>query len=129
MTGNTEDAGTLAYLEDTARQAGLPTTLLDIESIGLRDDGCFVDLDDREIELASSLYPGEWMYTAASGANLAKPPTRWIEPPWKAILSNKGMLPLLWQMFPGHPNLLPAFFDDDPAASQLGSSFVRQPVS
>ncbi|WP_163585845.1 glutathionylspermidine synthase family protein, partial [Klebsiella michiganensis] len=27
-TGNEEDAGTLAYLEDTARQAGLSTTLL-----------------------------------------------------------------------------------------------------
>ena len=128
MTGNTEDAGTLAYLEDTARQAGLPTTLIDIEQIGLRNDGCFVDLDDRPIELAFKLYPWEWMFHDAFGANLAKAPTRWIEPPWKAILSNKGMLPLLWQMFPGHPNLLPAFFDDDPAASQLGTSFVRKPI-
>src|ERR1700732_1796262 len=32
--GNAEDAGTLAYLEDCARQAGLETTLLDIEAIG-----------------------------------------------------------------------------------------------
>src|ERR1700675_3778097 len=37
-TENTEDACTLAYLEDTARQAGLATTLIDIEDIGLRDD-------------------------------------------------------------------------------------------
>jgi glutathionylspermidine synthase len=128
MTGNVEDAGTLAYLEDTARQAGLSTTLIDIEQIGLRDDGAFVDLDDRPIELSFKLYPWEWMFQDAFGANLAKAPTRWIEPPWKAILSNKGMLPLLWQMFPGHPNLLPAFFDDDPAASQLGTSFVRKPI-
>jgi glutathionylspermidine synthase len=128
MTGNIEDAGTLAYLEDTARQAGLSTTLIDIEQIGLRDDGQFVDLDDRPIELSFKLYPWEWMFQDAFGANLAKAPTRWIEPPWKAILSNKGMLPLLWQMFPGHPNLLPAFFDDDPAASQLGTSFVRKPI-
>jgi glutathionylspermidine synthase len=128
MTGNIEDAGTLAYLEDTARQAGLSTTLIDIEQIGLRDDGQFVDLDDRPIELSFKLYPWEWMFQDAFGANLAKAPTRWIEPPWKAILSNKGMLPLLWQMFPGHPNLLPAFFDDDPAAAQLGTSFVRKPI-
>ncbi len=128
MTDNTEDAGTLAYLEDTARQAGLPTTVLDIEQIGLRDDGRFVDLDDRPIELSFKLYPWEWMFHDAFGANLAKAPTRWIEPPWKAILSNKGMLPLLWQMFPGHPNLLPAFFDDDPAAAQLGASYVRKPL-
>ena len=128
MTDNTEDAGTLASLEDTARQAGLPTTVLDIEQIGLRDDGRFVDLDDRPIELSFKLYPWEWMFHDAFGANLAKAPTRWIEPPWKAILSNKGMLPLLWQMFPGHPNLLPAFFDDDTRASELGASYVRKPL-
>ena len=47
-TGNDEDAGTLAYLEDTARQAGLSTTLLDIEEIGWRNEGGgFVDLANR----------------------------------------------------------------------------------
>src|SRR6266446_484189 len=35
-TENSEDAATLAYLEDTARQAGLRTTLIDIADIGLR---------------------------------------------------------------------------------------------
>jgi glutathionylspermidine synthase len=128
MTASLEDAGTLAYLEDTARQAGLPTTLIDIEDIGLRDDGLFVDLDVRPIELSFKLYPWEWMFHDAFGGKLAKAPTRWIEPPWKALLSNKGLLPLLWEMFPGHPNLLPAFFEDDPNAAQLGVSFVRKPL-
>ena len=128
MTGNPEDAGTLAYLEDTARQAGLPTTLIDIEEIGLTDDGRFVDLDNRPIELSFKLYPWEWMFHDAFGGELAKAPTRWIEPPWKTILSNKGVLPLLWEMFPGHPNLLPAFFEDDPNAAGLGTSYVRKPL-
>ena len=127
-TENAEDAATLAYLEDTARQAGLATTLIDIEDIGLRDDGSFADLDDRSIELVFKLYPWEWMFHDAFGARLADAPTRWIEPPWKAILSNKGILPLLWEMFPGHPNLLPAFFEDDPNAAELGASFVRKPL-
>ena len=127
-TEETEDAGTLAYLEDTARQAGLATTLIDIEDIGLRDDGSFVDLDDRPIELVFKLCPWEWMFHDAFGARLAEGPTRWIEPPWKAILSNKGILPLLWEMFPHHPNLLPAFFEDDPNTAQLGASFVRKPL-
>src|SRR6478609_8966515 len=56
-TGNDEDAGTLAYLEDTARQAGLSTTLLDIEEVGLSDDHRFLDLDNRPIEVAFKLYP------------------------------------------------------------------------
>jgi len=106
-----EDAGTLAYLEETARQAGLTTTLLDIEQIGLRDDGCFVDADNRPVALAFKLYPWEWMFRETFGAQLVRASTRWIEPPWKAILSNKGILPLLWEMCPGHPNLLPAYLD------------------
>jgi glutathionylspermidine synthase len=127
-TGNIEDAGTLAYLEDTARQAGLATTLLDIEEIGWLDGGGFVDLNDAPIELAFKLYPWEWMFHEAFGARLATAKTRWIEPPWKAILSNKGVLALLWEMFPNHPNLLPAFFEDDPEAAKLGTSFVRKPL-
>ena len=53
---------------------------------------------------------------------------RWIEPPWKAILSNKGILPLLWERHRGHPNLLEAYFEGDPAASALGGRFVRKPL-
>ena len=68
------------------------------------------------------------MFHEAFGAKLLEAPTRWIEPPWKAILSNKGMLPLLWEMFRGHPNLLPAYFEDDPNAASLGGSFVRKPL-
>jgi glutathionylspermidine synthase len=127
-TENEEDAGTLAYLEDTARQAGLATCLIDIEDIGWRDDGGFVDLDDRPMQLVFKLYPWEWMFHDAFGERLARAPTRWIEPPWKAILSNKGILPLLWEMFPDHPNLLPAYFEGDPGAARLGSSFVRKPL-
>ena len=128
MTESAEDSGTLAYLEDTARQAGLSTTLLDIEDIGLAEDHRFVDLDNRPIDLIFKLYPWEWMFHDAFGAEIARASTRWIEPPWKAILSNKGLLPMLWQMFPGHPNLLPAYFEDDPQAATLGTSYVRKPL-
>src|SRR5207237_1372460 len=80
--GNSEeDAGTLAYLADTAAQAGLATTLIDIEDIGWRDaEGGFVDLDDRDISLAFKLYPWEWMFRDEFGAKLLDAPTRWIEP-------------------------------------------------
>lgn len=125
---NPEDAVTLNYLEDTAHQAGLATTSLDIESIGLRSDGHFVDLQDRAMELVFKLYPWEWMFRDAFSVNLKNATTRWLEPPWKAILSNKGILPLLWEMFPNHPNLLPAYFEDDADAEKLGASFVRKPL-
>ena len=127
-TGSEEDLGTLTYLEDTAIQAGLTTTIIDIEDIGWRDEGGFVDLTGRDIELVFKLYPYEWMFRDAFGVRLKDAPTRWIEPPWKAVLSNKGILPLLWELFPGHPNLLPAYFEDDPRARELGVSYVRKPL-
>jgi glutathionylspermidine synthase len=132
FTGTTEseeDLGTLAYLEDTAAQAGLKTTVIDIEDIGWRNQGGgFVDLGNREIALAFKLYPWEWMFREEFGAKLKQARTCWIEPPWKAVLSNKGILPLLWEMFAGHPNLLPAYFEDDPRARELGGSYVRKPL-
>ena len=72
MIQNVEDAGTLAYLEDTARQAGLSTTLIDIENIGLRDDGRFVDLDDRPIEFLSNSIPGNGCFRTPSAQRLQK---------------------------------------------------------
>jgi glutathionylspermidine synthase len=62
------------------------------------------------------------------GQALPGAPTQFIEPPWKAILSNKGILPLLWAMFPGHPNLLPAYFEDDAKTAELGTSYARKPL-
>ena len=108
---------------EDARHAGLPreprcrraSHQADrLADIGGTATASFVDLDDRAIELAIKLYPWEWMLREEFGARLTDTPTRWIEPPWKTILSNKGILPLLWEMFPHHPNLLPAYFEDDP---------------
>src|SRR5262245_22617899 len=128
ITDDPEDGGTIAYLQDCAQQAGLATTVIAMESIGRRGDGTFVDVDDRPIDLMFKLYPWEWMMRETFGASLAGAPTQWVEPPWKAILSNKGILPLLWAMFPRHPNLLPAYFDDDVEAAKLATSYVRKPL-
>ena len=123
-----EDRGTLAYLEDCARQAGLNTCVLAMADVGRMPDGRFVDLQNAAIELMFKLYPWEWMMRETFGASLPGAPTQFVEPPWKAILANKGILPLLWEMFPRHPNLLPAYFDDDPAAAALGTSYARKPL-
>src|SRR5256714_8950234 len=123
-----EDGGTIAYVEDTARQAGLATTVLPIDQIGRTPKGAFVDLADKPVELMFKLYPWEWMVREQFGASPCGAPTRWLEPPWKAILSNKGILPLLWAMYPGHPNLLSAYFEDDAKAAEFGDSYVRKPL-
>lgn len=35
-----------------------------------------------------------------------------IEPWWKLLLESKAMLPFLWQMFPNHPSILPAYYNN-----------------
>ena len=56
------------------------------------------------------LYPWEWLINEEFGPNLVESLDRtlWLEPIWKMIWSNKAILPVLWEMFPGHPNLLGA---------------------
>jgi glutathionylspermidine synthase len=118
-----EDNGTIEYLRDTAIQAGLTTERLSMEDIGW-DGERFLDLDDRRIAVLFKLYPWEWLVEEAFGAHLMTGVTRVIEPAWKMVLSNKAMLALLWEMAPGHPNLLPASLD--PAA--LDGAVVRKPI-
>ncbi len=128
MAGSEEDKGTIAYIADCAMQAGHGTNMLTVEEIGLRSDGYFVDMNDRQIAWMFKLYPWEWVFADQFGQSPAMTHTRFVEPPWKAVLSNKGLLPYLWEMAPNHPNLLPAFFEDDPAKSVLGTRFAKKPI-
>ena len=128
MADSVEDRGTTEYLADCARQAGLQARFVPLEEIGLSSDGRFVGTDGDAITHLFKLYPWEWLMREGYAANLRSSGCRFVEPPWKALLSNKGLLPYLWEMQPGHPNLLPAFFEGDPGAATLGSSYVRKPV-
>ena len=123
-----DDKGTLDYLEECAQEAGLETCSLSMEQIGIDAEGRFTDLDDRVIVTVVKLYPWEWIMDEAFGRHVPTSGARFIEPPWRAILSNKGLLVLLWEMFEGHPNLLPAFFEGDPGAAELAGSYVRKPL-
>lgn len=121
-----EDQGTIAYFRDIAEGAGLITHNINIEDIGLNEQGLFVDLGDKPIKTLFKLYPWEFMFEDDFGKAIANSQTCFVEPAWKAILSNKGILALLWEKFPNHPNLLPCFIDQDPTA-KLPSGWVRKP--
>jgi glutathionylspermidine synthase len=123
-----EDRCTVEYLADCARQAGIATEFIHIEEIGITGDGRFTDLADRVITDLFKLYPWEWLVAEEFGRYLPRDLTRIIEPVWKMILSNKGLLAILWEMFPGHPNLLPAFFEGDDRAAGLREGFVTKPL-
>ena len=119
-----EDEMTVLYLRDTSEQAGVKTQAVFIEDIGWdKQRKCFVDLDRTPIERCFKLYPWEWLWHEEFGVHLGGAPIQFIEPTWKMLLSNKGLLPILWELFPGHPNLLPAYEH----AAPLGDRYIRKP--
>lgn len=120
---DSESVVTTAYLEDTARQARIGTCFLTLADIGW-DGKRFVDLQGRPIDTLFKLYPWEWLLTDRFGEHLRGCGVRFIEPAWKMVLSNKAMLPLLHEMFPGHEHLLGAS-----GTTPYGvNSYVRKPV-
>ena len=118
-----EDGMTVTYLMDTARQAGLAASIFPIDEIGW-DGERFLGPHAQPLEAVFKLYPWEWMVREEFGAHLAKARTIWMEPAWKMLLSNKGILPVLWELYPGHPNLLQAHFDSPEGLT----SWVRKPL-
>jgi glutathionylspermidine synthase len=118
-----EDGMTVTYLQDTAQQAGLQATIFPIDEIGWNGRK-FVGPDDNTLGAVFKLYPWEWMVREEFGKHLAAADTVWIEPPWKMLLSNKGILPILWQLYPRHPYLLEANFD----GPGLMMSWVKKPI-
>jgi glutathionylspermidine synthase len=120
---NEEDVGNLDYLRDTAIQAGLDARFIDITAIGWNGN-FFVDDEDKPISTLFKLYPWEWLVREDFGKHLLKRTTRVIEPAWKMLLSNKAILPVLWKMYPDHPNLLPCYYEK----GKFASDFVKKPI-
>jgi glutathionylspermidine synthase len=126
-----EDQLTLAYLRDTAQQAGLQTLQMFMHEIGW-DDGTltFVDPNDAPMHSIFKLYPWEAMLAedfgphALSTYQSVTSAVNWIEPIWKLLLSNKGILPILWQLYPNHELLLEAYSD----GPHNMSSYVHKPL-
>jgi glutathionylspermidine synthase len=120
-----EDAITICYLGSCASEAGINTRYVYMEDLGWnKEKKSFVDLYDSPIQNLFKLYPYEWI----TGSQFAReiPADKnifcMIEPPWKMILSSKALLPILWELYPGHKNLLPAYYEPG-----FLNSYARKP--
>jgi glutathionylspermidine synthase len=123
LQGNIEDFMTVTYLRDTAQQAGLATEYIDVEQIGYdHARGLFVDGQLRPMHNVFKLYPWEWIIRERYAPFLTQTLVHWLESPWKMILSNKAILPILHQLYPGNPHILPASFEP------LPGPHVRKPI-
>jgi glutathionylspermidine synthase len=129
MSGSPEDYATVEMLGWAAREAGLGAHYFDLEHLGLSNDGQFTDDQDRVIGTLFKLYPWEDMLADDYAQHIATSHCDFIEPAWKSVVSNKGILPVLWSMFEGHPNLLPAFFKADIDAALRGAGAANAAVA
>jgi glutathionylspermidine synthase len=120
-----EDVGNLDYLRDVAVQAGLDARFIDVSQIGWDAVAkTFVDESLSPIHMLFKLYPWEWLIREPFGRNLFDCEMRMLEPAWKMLLSNKAILPILWKLYPDHPNLLPAYFEPQ----KFAGDYVKKPL-
>lgn len=135
--GADEDAETVKYLSACAQLAGVPTKLLEINDLKRTKEGTIVDKDSQPVKHLFKLYPWEELLRddmrmqSEFGSHLFRPlidsgELQVVEPAWKLILSSKAALPLLWQMFPEHPLLLRAEFED--GQPDACAAYVRKPI-
>jgi glutathionylspermidine synthase len=117
-----EDHQTLLYLADTASQAGKQVELIDISRIGWNGSLRHFWGETDPLDAVFKLYPWEDLFLEEFGRYLGVSPTVWIEPAWKILVANKAVLPILWEMYPDHPNLLPAYDRPD----RLNDSFSKK---
>lgn len=118
-----EDVITTNYLLDTASQAGLPVQQLPLGELGwdsARMD--FVTPGGDRVRQAFKLYPWEWILREPFAEHLLLNTCRWLEAPWKILLSSKAILPVLWELFPDSPYLLKA------SHQPMSDDHVRKPI-
>jgi len=120
---NQEVYENLQFMRSACEQAGIPTEIIDLPDIGW-DNVNFVDLDNRPMESLYKIYPWEWMAVEDFGPYFAENRIAVIEAPWKMIMSSKALLPILWEMYPDHPNLLPTFFTE----GKIKGDYVVKPI-
>lgn len=110
-----EELLTTHYISTTAALAGLGTVGIDLSDIG-HDDHTneFLDLEDNTISNLFKLYPWEDLANNDYADKILNTNSiRFIEPSWKMLLSNKALLPKLYERFPDCPYLLRAYFSKD----------------
>lgn len=145
-----EDILNTVYLENACREAGYDTKRIFIEDIVLGADGRFYyDAEcTQHVDVIFKLYPWEYMvgeeYSKACFHDMANVGlhnadgsryiggTIWIEPPYKMLWSNKGLLAVLWKIFKNQPDkaqyLIPAWFEGEEPRFVHKQGFVRKPL-
>ncbi|ETV89449.1 hypothetical protein H257_00723 [Aphanomyces astaci] len=103
-----------AFVAKTAAASGIAVTLAGMDQLSVANGKVVTTWDNTPVPCY------EWLAEESLGIDLfaddgsmssSDEKTVWIEPAWKLVLGNKALLSLLWELYPGHPNLLPATYN------------------
>jgi glutathionylspermidine synthase len=129
-----EDLGTIRYLQDVLLEVGLPANLIEVSQIALADNGwSFLDVrnedDVKPIEMIFKLYPWERFALGELFKAVPTSQTKWVEPAWKLVMSSKGLLAKMYEMFPDSPWLIPTRLASASEVSVMSNVSARLPMS
>lgn len=123
------------YIQEVFQKAGVECKVL----IGLdfkHENGKFFDPDQQEIKTVWKMWNWETVISDYSAPRvegkvklsdlLLDDNIEVYEPIWKLVTSNKALLPVLWELFPGHPNLLRAEWNIDGYLAD--KAYVKKPI-
>ncbi len=128
VKGNSEEENTVRLLQHIATEAGFNTEFAYIDEIEFSpDEGIFYQ--DKNYELWFKLIP--WEDIALEESELAMLLTNIIKnqkaiifnPAYTLIFQSKGLLKILWDLYPNHPLLLESSFEP-----LRGTKQVKKPV-
>lgn len=102
--------GELVYLAATAAEAGIDTRLLPLQGLGW-DGRRFLDDEGQPVSWLAKIYPWQGLADDAFVHKLRSGGMSVLSPLWCWLMSNHGLLALLWHLYPQHPNLCRAVFD------------------
>jgi len=128
VRGNSEEENTVRLLQHIATEAGFETEFAYIDDIDFTaEDGIFYQ--DKNYELWFKLIP--WEDIALEESDLAMLLTSIIKnqkaiifnPAYTLLFQSKGLLKILWDLYPSHPLLLESSFEP-----LEGQKQVKKPV-
>jgi glutathionylspermidine amidase/synthetase len=133
------------YMQGAITKAGIPNKLIKgLSQLQWNENGQVVDAEGVVIKWVWKTWAWETALDqlreelSDTGANeqtaapclkdvLLHPEIMVFEPLWTLIASNKAILPILWQLFPEHPNLLETSYNLSPSLQHKG--YVSKPIA
>ncbi len=127
--GLPEDEGNVRYLQQVAHEAGLYTDFCYMHEAGFTDREGVFNKDGQLADFWFKLFPWEDIaadeleLTRMLGKMTGSGRTRILNPAYTLIFQSKGLLKILFDMFPESPYLLRADFSPLPGVEQVSKKF------